>query len=88
MENILDLTKNKNINNKENEVNFKKVYYNGSLDKEDINYNDNKVDFYNFVLNNPQLNELILDIENYSDYEIAINLSELIKIKFTNQEEN
>ena len=52
MENILDLTKNKNINNKENEVNFKKVYYNGSLDKEDINYNDNKVDFYNFVLNN------------------------------------
>lgn len=88
MENILDLTKNKNINNKENEVNFKKVYYNGSLDKEDINYNDNKVDFYNFVLNNPQLNELILDIENYSDYEIVINLSELIKIKFTNQEEN
>lgn len=88
MENILDLTKNKNINNKENEVNFKKVYYNGSLDKEDINYNDNKVVFYNFVLNNPQLNELILDIENYSDYEIAINLSELIKIKFTNQEEN
>lgn len=88
MENILDLTKNKNINNQENELSFKKVYYNGSLNKEDINYNDNKVDFYNFVLNNPQLNEIILDIENYSDYEIAINLSELIKIKFTNQEEN
>lgn len=88
MENILDLTKNKNINNQENELSFKKVYYNGILNKEDINYNDNKVDFYNFVLNNPQLNEIILDIENYSDYEIAINLSELIKIKFTNQEEN
>lgn len=88
MENILDLTKNKNINNQENELSFKKVYYNGSLNKEYINYNDNKVDFYNFVLNNPQLNEIILDIENYSDYEIAINLSELIKIKFTNQEEN